>query len=82
LLRLASGWQASPGPYLAVAPTVLKPMDARVPALGPGESVALPVHLPAPVSSARQVAWITLLTANGTLAASGSPPLQLATAGP
>ncbi len=83
-VRLVAGWHAGTPPYLAVAPAALQPIATPVPILAPGESVELSVRLPAPPSGgARQVAWITLLTANGTsLAESGSVPLQLATAGP
>jgi hypothetical protein len=82
-LRLASGWQATPSPYLAVAPAHLEPADVEVPTLKPGESVELSIQLQVPTSSARKIAWITLVTANGTpLTASGSPPIQLATAAP
>jgi N-acetylmuramoyl-L-alanine amidase len=82
-LRLASGWQATPSPYLAVAPAHLEPADVEVPTLKPGESVELSIQLQVPASSARKIAWITLVTAKGTpLTASGSPPIQLATAAP
>ena len=82
-MRLVSGWQASSNPYLAVAPAHLQTADAQVPTLKPGESVELSVQLAVPSSSARQVAWITLATANGTtLTSYGSPPVQLASASP
>ena len=68
-------------PYFAQAPS-LHPLDTAIPTLGPGEAVELQVELPA-ASNGRQVAWVTLATAAGTpLAAGGSPPLELATAGP
>jgi len=70
-------------PYLAAAPDGLTPLDPEVPALQPGESVELPVTLPAPAGDGRQVAWISLDGADGTpLSASGSPALQLGNAGP
>ena len=82
-VRLVSGWQASPNPYLAAAPAHLQPADVEVPPLKPGESVELSFQLAVPSSSARQVAWITLITADGTgFSSSGSPPIQLATASP
>jgi N-acetylmuramoyl-L-alanine amidase len=82
-VRLMSGWQASPNPYLAAAPAHLQPSDVQVPALKPGESVELNIQLAVPSASARQVAWITLVTAEGTPFTSyGSPPMQLATTTP
>lgn len=82
-MRLAAAWQATQGPYLAVAPPHLAPMAIPVPALKPGESVELSVPLQAPTSSGRQVAWITLLSAGGIpLTSSGSPPIQLANTAP
>ena len=82
-VRLMSGWQASPNPYLAAAPAHLQPSDVQVPMLKPGESVELNIQLAGPSASARQVAWITLVTTKGTPFTSyGSPPMQLATAAP
>ena len=82
-MHLAAAWQASQGPYLAVAPPKLAPMATVVPALEPGESVELTVPLQVPAPSGRQVAWITLLSAGGTaLTSSGSPPIQLANTAP
>ncbi len=82
-MRLVAGWAAADMPYLAAAPDGLTPLDPEVPALQPGESVELPVTLPAPVGAGRQVAWITLDGPDGTpLTASGSPALQLGNAGP
>jgi len=82
-VQLMSGWQASRNPYLAAAPAHLQPSDVRVPALKPGESVELNIQLAVPSASARQVAWITLVTAEGTPFTSyGSPPMQLATLAP
>jgi N-acetylmuramoyl-L-alanine amidase len=82
-LHLAAAWQASQSPYLAAAPPHLAPMAVGVPALKPGESVELDVPFQMPASSTRQVAWITLVTADGTaLTSSGSPPTQLANTAP
>lgn len=81
-MRLAAGWGGSTAPYLAAAPTSVAPLAPTVPALEPGASVELSLTLPSPPSG-RQVAWITLLAADGTpLSQGGSPPLQLATQGP
>jgi len=81
-VHLVAGWHASPGPYLAQAPA-LQPVRTPIPTLGPGEAVELSVQLPAPPPGARQVVWITLLTASGSsFAEDGSVPLQLASAGP
>ncbi len=72
-MRLAAGWGATTMPYLAAAPDGLAPLDATLPALAPGESVELPVTLPAAPAGSRAVAWITLLDPSGTsLSASGS----------
>jgi N-acetylmuramoyl-L-alanine amidase len=82
-LRLAAAWQASRSPYLAAAPAHLVPMAVDIPALKPGESVELTVPLQVPASSSRQVAWITLVTPDGTaFTSTGSPPTQLANASP
>jgi len=82
-VKLVSGWQASPGPYLATAPAHLQASAVQVPALNPGESVELNIQLAVPSTSARQVAWITLVTAEGTPFTSyGSPPMQLGTTVP
>ncbi len=82
-MQLEAGWGATPMPYLAAAPGSLAALDVTVPALGPGESVELTVNLPAAPAGGRQVAWITLVTSDGTpLTASGSAPLQLGSRGP
>jgi N-acetylmuramoyl-L-alanine amidase len=82
-LHLEAAWQASSSPYLSTAPSHLAPMEVDVPALKPGESVDLSVPLQVPSATSRQVAWITLVGADGTpLTSSGSPPLQLANASP
>jgi N-acetylmuramoyl-L-alanine amidase len=76
-LRLLSGWTASDDPYLPEAPATLAPVDVEIPALRPGESVAVAVGLEAP-SPGRQIAWITLADAAGAaLTDAGSPALQL-----
>ncbi len=78
-MRLVAGWGATSMPYLASAPADLASLDATVPALKPGESVELPVALPAAPTPGRQVAWITLAAPDGTpLTRAGVPPLQLA----
>lgn len=80
-LRLVAAWQASQSPYLATAPAHLAPMAVEVPALKPGESVELNAPFQVPAAGSREVAWITLVTANGTaLTSMGSPALQLANA--
>jgi N-acetylmuramoyl-L-alanine amidase len=82
-LVLAAGWGATDMPYLATAPDTLQPLAGDVPALGPGESVEVPVTLPSGTGSGRQVAWITLLGPDGTaLTTIGCPPLQLGSRGP
>jgi len=82
-LRLVAGWAATDMPYLAAAPDGLAPLDPEIPALQPGESVELPVTLPAPAGDGRQVVWIALDGPDGTaLTASGSAALQLGNAGP
>jgi N-acetylmuramoyl-L-alanine amidase len=81
--KLAAGWRATTSPYLAAPPTGIQPLDVSIPTLAPGESVELSVKLPAAGSGARQVAWITLLGADGTpFATRGSVPLQLESASP
>jgi N-acetylmuramoyl-L-alanine amidase len=77
--QLVAGWGRTDQPYLARSPEELKPLDARVPALEPGESVVLSVELPEPAaaSGGRSVAWITLADRDRTLGDLGSPPLQL-----
>ncbi len=81
--QLAAGWGATTMPYLAAAPATLTPLDATVPALGPGESVELGVTLPPVPTGGRQVAWVTLVGPDGVpLSQLGSVPLQLGNGGP
>ena len=81
-LQLLAGWSASNEPYLRLAPEALTPMQAAVPSLAPGESVELHLLPAPPTGSARQVLWISLANAQGAITKLGSPPLQLAKAGP
>jgi N-acetylmuramoyl-L-alanine amidase len=76
-LQLAVGWSASDEPYLAAAPTSLEPVDLRIPALAPGESVTVEVPLQLPATSDRSITWITLSGTPGDFADLGSPALQL-----
>lgn len=81
--QLVAGWSPSAMPYLPAVPDTLAPVGVPLPALSPGASVQVPISLAAPPGSGRQVAWITLRTADGTMLTDlGSAPLQLATAGP
>ncbi len=81
-MRLAAAWGATAMPYLAAAPEGLAPLDATLPALGPGESVEVPIVLPAVPAGGRAVAWVTLIGADGTpVSATGSAPLQLESTG-
>ena len=78
-MQLLAGSAASDAPYLASAPDALRPTDAAIPALAPGESVV--VHLDgvfAPAHSTREIAWITMSTPAGPTTELGSPALQLA----
>jgi N-acetylmuramoyl-L-alanine amidase len=80
---LLGGWSPSSMPYLPDAPGTLEPVGAPLPALRPGESIEVPVTLSVPAGAGRQVAWITLRLADGTLLTDlGSPALQVATVGP
>jgi N-acetylmuramoyl-L-alanine amidase len=80
--QLLAGWAPSGMPYLPGAPGDLAPLGDALPALPPGASVEVPVSLAAPQAAGRDVAWITLRTADGTLLTDvGSAPLQLATSG-
>jgi N-acetylmuramoyl-L-alanine amidase len=81
-IGLVAGWGTTAGPYLARPPGELEPLDVDVPALAPGESIALSVELPpSDANGARSVAWITLDIGQATLADEGSPALQLASEG-
>ena len=81
-LKVLAGWAASDEPYLRVAPKALTALPGPVPTLAPGESVELHLLPPPPAGSARQVLWISLANAQGSVTDLGSPPLQLATQGP
>jgi hypothetical protein len=77
-LRLVVGREASEAPYLAEAPELLEPLEVDVPALQPGESVALEVPVEGPAAG-RAVAWITLASTDGApFTDLGSPALQVA----
>lgn len=80
--RLVAGWEVSDQPYLRAAPATLAPIGEPLPALEPGESVVVPVELPAPPAGDRAVAWISLRDGATTLADHGSPPLQLSSGAP
>jgi N-acetylmuramoyl-L-alanine amidase len=79
--ELVAGWEASDQPYLAAPPAELTPIGEPLPALQPGESIVVEVDLP-DVSTARELAWISLSVGSTTLSELGSPPLQLASAAP
>jgi hypothetical protein len=81
-LQLLAGWSASDEPYLRVAPDSLTALPGSVPSLAPGESVELHLLPGPPTGSARQVLWISIANAQGSITDLGSPPLQLATQGP
>jgi hypothetical protein len=81
-LQLLAGWSASDEPYLRIAPAASTPLQAAVPILAPGESVELHLQPGAPTGTGRQVLWISLADARGSITQLGSPPLQLATKGP
>jgi hypothetical protein len=74
---LVAGWAPTDEPYLARPPS-LAPLDAPVPALGPGESVLLTVALPQPPAGGRAVAWVTLEAGGQVLSDLGAPALQIA----
>lgn len=81
-LQLLAGWSGSDEPYLRIAPEAVASLGVDVPALAPGESVALQVSPTMPTGPGRQVLWISLGTPATSLADLGSPPLQLATGAP
>jgi N-acetylmuramoyl-L-alanine amidase len=82
--RLVAGWEASAMPYLARPPEDLQPIGPEIPALEPGDSVAIAVELPPmPDDGARALAWISLSVDRASLADRGSPPaLQLSSEAP
>ncbi|MGZ6255631.1 MAG: N-acetylmuramoyl-L-alanine amidase, partial [Candidatus Limnocylindria bacterium] len=80
-LHLAAGWQASSEPYLRQPPDQLNDLDVVVPALAPGESVALRVPMNVPAGD-RAMVWITLRSGDVSLSDLGSAPLQLSIEGP
>lgn len=75
---LRAGWEETEEPYLAQPPANLEELALAVPALRPGESVVLAIHLDAPRTDGRQVAWISLSGLTGDFAEAGSPALQVA----
>jgi N-acetylmuramoyl-L-alanine amidase len=77
-LRLDSGWQQTDAPYLAAAPHGLEPLDVRIPALAPGESVELTVPLVVPDAATRQLLWISLSDGTERFSDLGSAALQIA----
>ncbi|MEO7294616.1 MAG: N-acetylmuramoyl-L-alanine amidase [Candidatus Limnocylindria bacterium] len=79
-IELVGGWEVSDQPYLAQAPEDLEPLSVEVPALEPGESIAVSVNLP-PAPNQRGLAWISLQSQGATAADRGSPPLQLSSQG-
>ncbi|MCV0403366.1 MAG: N-acetylmuramoyl-L-alanine amidase [Chloroflexi bacterium] len=81
-LVLVAGWEVTDEPYLRRAPDVLAPLDVAVPALEPGEAVAVEVDLGSPPPSGRSVAWISLSNGSTTTADLGSPALQLSSEAP
>ena len=81
-LRLVAGWQASELPYLPSAPAATAPLDAEVPALGPGESVTLRLAVPPFDGPGRGIWWASLDGPAGSYADLGSPPVQLANVKP
>ncbi len=77
-LGLWAGWEVSEEPYLRTAPAQLTQLGVEIPALAPGESVALVVTLPGHACDQRAMTWVTLVGIEGSFADSGSAPLQLA----
>ena len=80
--RIVAGWEPSDEPYLYLPPAQLVEIGEPLPALAPGESVAVVAAMPVPESSGRSVAWISLSTSSTTFADLGSPALQLAREAP
>jgi hypothetical protein len=73
--QLLAGWAVSDEPYLA-RPPELTPLEVSVPALRPGESVTVEVAMPAPPSTGRALAWVTVELDGQVLAEIGNPALQ------
>ena len=66
-MRLAAGWGAPRIPYLAAAPAGLRTAAMRrCPRSAPASRSSCPSSLPACRAGRRQVAWITLIGADGT----------------
>jgi len=81
--RIEAGWETSEAPYLARPPADLQPIGPEIPALGPGESVVIPIELLPPPGEGRALAWISLSVDRASLADRGSPPaLQLSSEAP
>jgi len=80
-LHLLAGWQEGSAPYLRRPPADLNQLDVVIPALAPGESVALRVPISVP-SGEGGILWISLANGQTTLSDLGSAPLQLGTEGP
>ena len=79
--QLVAGWAASTEPYLRDAPPELPAVSRRLPALEPGEAIAVDVQL-APPSGDRALAWISLESESARFDRLGSPALQIATQAP
>jgi N-acetylmuramoyl-L-alanine amidase len=80
-LHLLAGWHEGSAPYLRQPPADLNQLDVVIPALAPGESVALRVPISVP-SGEGGILWISLANGQTTLSDLGSAPLQLGTEGP
>jgi N-acetylmuramoyl-L-alanine amidase len=78
--QLLVGWGQTDEPYLA-RPPALSPLAVTLPALEPGESVALELMLPSSADG-RSVGWLTLRVGDVTLSESGNPALQIEVGGP
>ena len=81
-VALVAGWEVTDEPYLARPPDEVVELEVTVPALAAGESATLDVELPAPPTTGRAVAWISLSDGASTLADRGSPALQLGSRAP
>jgi hypothetical protein len=80
-LELVAGWEETDQPYLAFAPAGLDALGVAIPALAPGESVAVEAALPPPPGG-RAVAWISLRDGSELFSDHGSPALQISTQAP